>query len=80
MKAMKPTPGSNTLAQLMAFGTPVSAWCEACGRSVELHLPTLAARYGADTPLLALAPKLKCVFCGGPGVIRIGAPKGGPSG
>lgn len=66
---------SNTLAQLMASGLPVSAWCEACGRSVDLHLPTLAERYGGETPIFDLIPKFRCVFCGGPGTIRIGSPR-----
>jgi hypothetical protein len=35
--------------------------------------PPLAARSGPETPVLDLAPKLKCVFCGGPGTLRIGA-------
>jgi hypothetical protein len=63
----------NTLSQLIAFAIPGAATCAACGRAVELHLPTLAARYGPETPILDLAPKLKCVFCGGPGTLRIGA-------
>jgi predicted membrane-bound spermidine synthase len=70
-----PEPPFNTLAQLIAFDVPVAVTCAACGRAVELHLPTLAARYGGNTPILNLAPKFKCVFCGGPGSLRIGAPR-----
>jgi hypothetical protein len=68
-----PPPPYNTLAQLIAFAIRVAATCASCGRAVELDLPTLAARYGPDTAVLDLAPKLKCVFCGGPGTLRIGA-------
>jgi hypothetical protein len=54
-----------TLAQHYE-STNVSVICNgrACGRQADLDLPALAERFGWDTPLTALRPRLRCSACG----------------
>ena len=40
-------------------------WCRACQHQVEPDPDEMAARYGADTPVLDWRERLVCSNCGG---------------
>ena len=40
-------------------------WCKTCGHRVEPNTAEIAARYGADTPVLDWRDRLVCSECGG---------------
>src|SRR5262249_12590365 len=54
----------------MMLGTGVAArvrlivWCKPCGHQVEPDPAEIAARYGADTPVLNWRDRLVCSACG----------------
>ena len=58
-----------TFATLIADEMTITAHCQnaRCNHSHRLDLKDLAARFGPDTPAMHddLAPRLKCMKCGG---------------
>ena len=54
----------------MTLGNAASAkvrlivWCKACGHRVEPEPAEMAARYGAETPVLDWRERLVCSKCG----------------
>ena len=47
-------------------------WCKECGHQVEPDPAEMAARYGADTPVLDWRERLVCSECGGRQVDMVG--------
>jgi hypothetical protein len=54
-----------TLGSTARAGVRLVVWCRACSHQVEPDPGELAARYGADTPVLAWQKRLVCSKCGG---------------
>jgi len=47
-------------------------WCKTCGHQIEPDPAEMAARYGADTPVLDWRERLVCSGCGGRQVDMVG--------
>jgi hypothetical protein len=54
------TLGSAAAAQVLLI-----VWCKDCGHQVEPDPAKMAARYGAETPVLDWRERLVCSGCGG---------------
>jgi hypothetical protein len=62
---MKSPPGPPmTLGNAAAARVPLIVWCKASGHQVEPDPAEMAARYGADTPVLDWRKRLVCSGCG----------------
>jgi hypothetical protein len=54
-----------TLGAAAAAGVRLFIWCKACQHQVEPPNPAeMAARYGAETPVLDWSERLVCSKCG----------------
>jgi hypothetical protein len=53
-----------TLGAAAAAGVRLIVWCKACNRQVEPDPAEMAARYGAEMPVLDWRAKLVCSKCG----------------
>ena len=63
---MKPYRGPPmTLGAAAAAQVRLIVWCKGCGHQVEPDPAEMAARYGAETPVLDWREKLVCSKCGG---------------
>ena len=63
---MKPYTGPPaTAGSTAAAGVRLIAWCKACQHQVEPDPAEMAARYGAETPVLDWRERLVCSQCGG---------------
>ena len=63
---MKSPPGPPmTLGNAANAKVRLIAWCKTCGDRVEPNTAEIAARYGADTPVLDWRDRLVCSECGG---------------
>jgi hypothetical protein len=63
---MKSTPGpSMTLGNAAAARVRLIVWCKVCRHQVEPDPAEMAARYGAETPVLDWCDRLACSRCGG---------------
>ncbi|HKM69993.1 MAG TPA: hypothetical protein VJX94_08010 [Stellaceae bacterium] len=54
-----------TLGSAAAAQVRLIVWCKGCGHQVEPDPAEMAARYGAETPVLDWREKLICSKCGG---------------
>jgi hypothetical protein len=54
-----------TLGNAAAAQVRLIVWCKACGHRVEPDPAEMAARYGAETPVLDWRERLDCPRCGG---------------
>jgi hypothetical protein len=54
-----------TLGAAAAAQVRLIVWCKACQHQVEPDPAEMAARYGADTPVLDWRDRLVCSKCGG---------------
>jgi hypothetical protein len=54
-----------TLGKAAAAKVRLIIWCKGCGHQVEPVPAEMAARYGAETPVLDWREKLVCSKCGG---------------
>jgi hypothetical protein len=62
---MKSEPGPPmTLGSAGAAKVRLIVWCKACGHQVEPDPAEMAARYGAETPVLDWRERLVCSKCG----------------
>ena len=62
---MKAQPGPPmTLGAAAAAGVRLIVWCKACQHQVEPDPSAMAARYGAETPVLDWRERLVCSCCG----------------
>jgi hypothetical protein len=63
---MKSEPGPRmTLGSAAAAQVRLIVWCKDCGHQVEPDPAEMAARYGAETPVLDWRERLVCSGCGG---------------
>ena len=63
---MKSEPGPPmTLGNAATNRVRLIVWCKACGHQTEPDVAALAARYGADLPVLDWERRLVCSQCGG---------------
>jgi len=53
-----------TLGAAAAAGVRLIVWCKACQHQVEPYAAEMAARYGAETPVLDWRERLVCSCCG----------------
>jgi hypothetical protein len=62
---MKSEPGPRmTLGAAAAAGVRLIVWCKECRHRVEPNPAEMAARYGAETPVLDWRERLVCSRCG----------------
>jgi hypothetical protein len=62
---MKSTPGPPmTLSNAAAARVRLIVWCKVCQHQVEPDPAEMAARYGAETSVLAWRERLVCSKCG----------------
>jgi hypothetical protein len=54
-----------TLGDAAAAGVRLIVWCKECQHQVEPYPAEMAARYGAETPVLDWRERLVCSRCGG---------------
>jgi hypothetical protein len=54
-----------TLGIAAAAGVRLIIWCKECRHQVEPDPAEMAARYGAETPVLDWRERLVCSQCGG---------------
>jgi hypothetical protein len=54
-----------TLDSAAKAGVRLIIWCKACRHQVEPDPAEMAARYGAETPVLDWRERLVCSGCGG---------------
>jgi hypothetical protein len=53
-----------TLGAAAAAGVRLIVWCKTCQHQVEPDPAEMAARYGAETPVLDWRERLVCSRCG----------------
>lgn len=54
----------NTIAELIALGMEVTAFCRTCNRYKFLDLAALQETRGRDMPIRRVALRLRCDSCG----------------
>jgi hypothetical protein len=54
-----------TLGRAAAAQVRLIVWCKGCGHQVEPDPDEMAARYGAEMPVLDWRERLVCSKCGG---------------
>ena len=60
-----------TLGNAAAARVRLIVWCKDCQHQVEPDPAEMAARYGAETPLLDWRGRLACSRCGGRQVVMV---------